>query len=274
MALALIFKSIGTSYLAGATAGFGGVSSAARSKGINIGDYRNLQVQTAGNMAASVEISDLKDLERQMREVAPKLYQKLRRDIKRLGVPARDEVRKTFKQVNPNGPLGGPKRPGRAFDKMATSELGRLSWYSSRIMTQSRAIEAEYKNRNAKRDFQKIQSGADGTLSLVRVKVAAPAYVVADMAGKSMRAARPTGTLSREYQINLFGRGQVTRRHRIDGDNVENWIRQLDAQASNRGQNKPSRYAWPTLEKHMPEYRANTSKLLNETIRQLNQRMQ
>lgn len=274
MALALIFKSIGMSYLAGSTSGFGSVAAQAKSRGVSLGNYNNLQVQAISNLAGSVQISDLKDLERQMREVAPKLYQKLRRDIKRLGVPARDEVRKAFKQVNPSGPLGAPKRPGRTFDKMATSELGRLSWYSSRIMTKSKAIEAEYKNRNAKRDFQKIKSGADGTLSLVRVKIAAPAYIVADMAGKSMRAARRTGTLSREYTINLFGKGQVVRRHSIDGDNVENWIRQLNSQASNRGQNAPSRYAWPALQDHMPEYRANTSKLLNETIRQLNQRMQ
>lgn len=274
MALALIFKSIGTSYLTGALAGFGSVNGPARAAGINIGDFRNLQVQMASNMAASVSISDLKDLEKQLREIAPKMYQKLRRDIKRLGVPARDEVRKTFKQVNAFGPLGQPKRPGRTFDKMATSELGRLSWYSSRIMTQSRAIDVSYKNRNAAKDFQKIKNGADGTLSLVRVMVKAPAYIVADMAGKTLSAARPTGTLSRQYTINLFGRGEVTRRHRINSDNVENWLRAMDSKASNKGENKPSRYAWPAIEDHMPTYRANTSKLLNETIRQLNQRMQ
>lgn len=277
MVFALILRGLGTSYLRGALAGHALVGGAARANGINIGDYRSLQAQMAGNLAASVEIADLKDLEKQLREVAPKMYQTFRRDIKRLGVPARDEVRRAFKQVDSFGPLGPPnskKRPGRMFDRMATSELGRLSWYSSKVLSPNKRIDVNYKNRNAARDFSKIKNGADGTLSIVRVRVMAPAYVVADMAGKSGRATQSSGTLSRPYQINLFGRGTVTRRHRIDADNVDNWISALNTQASNRGQDRASRYAWPAIQDHMPKYRANTSKLLNETIAILNMRMQ
>jgi hypothetical protein len=265
---------MGTTYLKGAFAGYSIVNGPARANGINIGDFRNLQAQMASNLAASVEINDLKDLEKQLREVAPALYHKFRRDQKKLGEPARDAVRQTFRNVNKAGPLGAIKRPGRRFDKMATSELGRLSWYSSKIMSENRTIDVNYKNRKAATDFSKLRGGQDATLSVVRVRILSPAYVVADMAGKSMKAAKPSGTLSREYQINLFGRGMVTRRHAISDTNVENWLRAMDSTASNRGQSKPSRYGWPTMEKHAPKYRADASKLLNDTIYTLNQRMQ
>jgi hypothetical protein len=272
--LALMLRGLGTSYLQGAFMGYNMVNGSARANNINIGDFRNLQVQMASNLAASLEINDLKDLEKQLRDIAPALYHKFRRDQKKLGEPARDAVRQTFRSVNSQGPLGAPKRPGRVFDKMATSELGRLSWYSSKIMSANRTIDVNYKNRKAKSEFAKVSNGRDGTLSIVRVRILAPAYVVADMAGKSGTATKPTGTLSREYSINLFGRGIVTRRHRIDDTNVENWLRRLNNQASNRGQDTPSRYGWPTMEKHAPKYRADASKLLNETIAILNQRMQ
>lgn len=273
MTLALLLRGLGTSYLQGAFAGYRAVSGPARSNGIDIGDFRSLQVQIASNMAASVSIGDLKDLEKQLREVSPALYQKFRRDIKRVGIPARDAVRKTFRSVNQFGPLGAPKRPGRTFDKFATSEVGRLSWYNSKILSANKAIDVNYKNRKARSDFQKLKAGADGTLSIVRVRVMAPAYVVADMAGKSGRAAKSTGQLSRQYEINLFGGPRVTRQHKINSDNVDNWIRNLNDKASNKGQGQPSRYGWPTMEKHAPKYRADTSKLLNETIAILNRKM-
>lgn len=274
MALQALLGGMGVSYLRGAFAGHRMVSSSARSNGISIGDFNNLQVQMAKNLAASVSISDLKDLEKQLRLIAPSLVTKLRRDQKKLGEPAKDAVQRTFKNINQNGPLKGPKRQGRRYDKMATSELGRLSWYSSKIMSQDKAIDVDYKNRKEKSDFAKIKNGADGTLSIVRVRIRSAAYVVADMAGKSGKATKASGTLSREYTINLFGKGLVTRRHQISDTNVENWIRTLNSNASNRGQNGPSRYGWPTMEKHAPKYREKTSRLLNETIATLNQRMQ
>lgn len=269
MVLALLLKGASASYLRGAFSGYSTVQGHALANGQTAGDFRRLQVEMGKNLSASVQITDLQDLQKQLRQVAPELYYKFRRDIKRVGVPARDAVRKEFRSINLNGPLGAPKRKGRTFDKFATSEVGRLSWYNSKVLSQNKAIDVNYKNRNARRDFQRIKTGVDGTLSIVRVRVMAPAYVVADMAGKSMSARTPDGGLSKQYQIDLFGRGRVTRRHKVSKDNVDNWIRQLDT----TGDGKASRYAWPAMDDHAPKYRANTSKLLNETIAILNQRM-
>ena len=88
MAIQALLAGMGMSYLRGALAGFSMVNNSAQAHGINIGDFRNLQVGMAQNLAASVEITDLKDLEKQLRQIAPALYSKLRRDIKKLGVPA------------------------------------------------------------------------------------------------------------------------------------------------------------------------------------------
>ena len=105
MTLALMLKGLGTSYLQGAFMGYNLVNGPARANNVNIGDFRRLQVQMASNLAASLEINDLKDLEKQMREIAPAMYHKFRRDQRKLGEPAKDAVQRTFKNVNQNGPL-------------------------------------------------------------------------------------------------------------------------------------------------------------------------
>lgn len=271
MSLLALLKGAGVNYLRGAAAGYSLVNGPARANGQNPGDFRQLQMRMASNLSASVSISDFQDLERQLRAVAPELLREMRRNIKKVGVPARDAVRKEFRNINMSGPLGAPKRPGRTFDKFATSEVGRLSWYNSKSLNQNDAIQVNYKNRNANRDFQRIKNGADGTLSILRVKVMAPAYILADMAGKTGSASKSTGTLSRQYTINAFGKGRVTRQHRVNSDNVKKWIDTLNTEGGGKG--KASRFAWPAMEAHAPKYRADTSRILNTTIAILNQRI-
>ena len=71
------------------------------------------------------------------------------------------------------------------------------------------------------------------------------------------------------FQINLFGRGVVTRTHRINADNSRNFILKLNEKKS-----QASRYAYPALEKHQPEYVRNVDSLLNETIAMLNKTLE
>lgn len=270
------------SYLSAAMRSFGNVASVARGSRISIGSFSLLQIAKLDNRSAGMEVSNFLDLEAQLKALGPEAMANFRRRATFIGKPARDAIERAFHNINAYGPLGAPKakatarRSGtlRRYDRMGTSEVGRLSWTNARTMSQAKAIQLNYKNRNSQKDFFNLKEGRDATMSIVRVKVTAPAYIVADMAGKSGRATKSTGELSRQYDINLFGRGIVTRRHRVNAENVDNWIRALNSSASAKQKSSPSRYAWPTMLKYAPRHREKASKLLNETITMLNQRMQ
>lgn len=265
--------SVANSYLRGAMAGWSGIAAAGRMNNTDIGDFNMLKLLGDSTDPARLEIKDLQNLEATLKEVAPELFRKYRRDIKKLGTPALREMQSTFRNITMFGPLGPVRRPNRRFDKMATSPVARLSWYNSRTIAQNRAIDVNYKNRNATKDFAKLRTGRDGTLSILRLRIHAPAYIIADIAGASGKARSANGKYTRYYD-KTAGNGQViTTRHRVSYENVTKWLRALDNRADNKKQNNPSRYAWPTMEEYMPKHRANTSKLLNDTIAELNRRM-
>lgn len=261
-------------FMRGAATGYGAVNGAARGFGIKIGDFNNLMDLGTSDNKAVVELADLRALEEALKDVGPNFHRKFKRDARKVGEPARDAVRQTFRGISYFGPLGPPNRPGRRFDKFATSELGRLSWYNSRMMNEKKSIDVNYKNRREGKALADLQAAKDGTISIVRVRVMAPAYIMADMAGKSGKAKQMSGALTRPYRINLFGKGFVTRQHRINSENVDNWIDNLNSKSRGKLQGSPSRYAWPTMEKHAPKFREDASKLLNESIAMLNRRME
>ena len=262
-----LFGSLGQSYLRGAARGFTQVAAQSKLRG----NYNALSDLGSSDSKATVTLSDLKALERELMKLGPKALNNFKSKARTVGTPARDDIRKTFKSVGYLGPTGAPRRRGRTNDKMALTEsYAHLSWGNSVIRANRRGIDVNYKNRNENKALANLRAAKDGTVSIVRVIVRAPAFIVADMAGKSRRAMKSRGELSREYQINLFGRGVITRQHKVNPANVANWIRELDLRAHNKRQSKPSRYAWPTMEKHAPTHRKNASKLFNETISEIN----
>jgi hypothetical protein len=141
-------------------------------------------------------------------------------------------------------------------------------------------VDVNYKNRSEGKALSQLRSARDGTISIVRLMVKAPALIVADMAGKSNSARLGAGRLVSEYQTNLFGRGvvQATERMRMTTPAREEartkWLQALDRNAHNRRQNKASRYAWPTMEKYMAKHKVNAASLMNRTIAELNKRME
>lgn len=271
MLLISLLGSLSRSYIAGASRGWTGI--AARG-GVTVGSFNALRELNASDSKATVSLPDLKALEMQLKEFGPSSLNKFRTDARKVGTPARDALRSVFRSVGTAGPLGSPNRPGRRYDKMATSYNGRLSYMTSYIRNySSKGVDVNYKNRTEGKALAALKTAKDGTISIVRLIVRAPAFIVADMAGKSHKARKNTGDMSREYQINLFNKGVVTRRHRINIYNTENWIDALNARAHNRRQNKPSRYAWPGMEKYMSKHKVNVAMLLNQVIAETNKKL-
>lgn len=276
MILASLLGSLSRSYLGSAAMGWSRVGMGA---GIPIGNYNHLKELISNDNKAVVELSDLKALEKILIETGPEAFKKFKNNARQLGRPARDEMRKTFKSVGIHGPLGAPRRKGRKYDKMSTNYSRAHLSYSRGfgLSGSSRAIDVNYKNRNEGRALRQLQMAKDGTISIVRVIVKAPAFIVADMAGKTENARKPVGSLSREYQTDLFGRGIVTKRHVITPDRqtaITNWLKMLDSRAHNRRQSSASRYAWPTMTKYMSKHKTNAAILLNDVIAMMNKRLE
>ena len=262
-----LFGSLQASFAAG------GARGAAKLGGMFLGgqmakpDYNSLYAKAINETKSGLNLRDLQALEKALRDIEPKLLNKFKSDAKRLGVPARDDVLKAFRAVPRTGPLGGRKRKGRIYDRMDTR--GRLSWSAS--SSKRNAVDVNYKVRS-QTAFKRGMSAQDKTLSVIRVRVRAAAYVLADIAGASQKQSRSTGEMSAKYQINAFGRGLVTRDHKINADNVRNWINKLNAAGGLS--NKPSRYAWPAFRDHAAkDYRVNFGKLVNEVVSATNRKL-
>lgn len=270
--MSAILGGIFAAYLREATNGY---RQTGREAPYPIGDFNALKVLDGA--AATVDVPNLLALEKALKEVGPDLFTAYKRRVRALGNPTAEAMRKTFKNIATAGPLGAPRRrPARQggglrrYDRMATSEVARLSWHNSIILSERKAIDVNYKNRTSQRELNKLKNGRDGTLSIVRVRIHAPAFIVADMAGKTMKAGKATGQYTPYYKkINMSG---VTR-HRVNSENSQNWIMALDGKAKQRKQSKASRYAWPTMEEQAPKFRDKTSALLEQTINELNRRM-
>ena len=235
-----------------------------------IGNFNALRDLGLSDKKSVIELSNLKHLERTLREVSPKMLRDFKRDARKVGDPAKKAIRQAFADATDAGPLGDKKRRGRYYDRMDTSFLGHLSWHNAKAFARRRGIEVNYKNRNENKALQNLKASGDGTISIVRVVVRPPAFIVADMAGASNSARKGPGELSREYRINLFNKGTVTRRHKVNIYNTENWIDKLNSSARGKGQSKPSRYAWPAAEDHLPKAREDASAVMNRTIQEIN----
>jgi len=284
LVLPVLLGGIGRSYLAGAMAGWGGVSSYG-----NVGNFNLASVSGTNSSKAEFELTDFAALERQLKLIAPDIYLKMKRDARKIGTPARNEVRDAFSKIGPGGPLGRRKVDptktwatqkaisGRVYDGFNTlnGDNGRLSWFNNYFQVNSnKGVDVNYKNRNANKDLARLKLGRDGQLSVVRVRVRKAPLILADMAGRGGRAMYSNGKMrTRDYQIDLFGRGIVTRSHRINTANSDTFVENLK-KARSTGSSQPSRYAYPAFIKHQPKFRRNVEALINQVVIDLNRRME
>lgn len=285
---ASIFGNLGRSYLFGAAKGWSKIQVAARQRGINIGTFSLLRDIDITDRKAVVELPNLKALEALLKETGPKALNDFKKNARALGKPAQRALISVYKSVGVMGPLGAPRRIGRKYDKMATfnggnlrGDRGRLSYMGGFTAANTRnGVDVNYKNRSEGKALSQLKAARDGTISIVRLMVKSPPLIVADMAGKSGAGRLKVGSLVGDYKTDLFGRGvvQATDRMRTMTPAREQartkWLQALDRNAHNRRQNKPSRYAWPTMTKYMSQHKVNVSNLLNRTIAELNKRLE
>lgn len=263
MVFQVLLAGIGRQYLVGAVRGFGAI---AATSGGTLGNFNAAEL-LSGRNNPTVEITNLVALERQLKEFGPKAFNDFKAKARRVGTPARNAVREGFSRIGSQGPLGYPRRPGRTYDGFHT-ENGRLAWSKSYSeVTRNTGIDVNYKSRNLTKELYNLKTGKDGAISVLRIRVKKPALIMADMAGRGGKAMYSQGRYkTRKYKINLYGKGVVERDHRINAQNSIRFVDKLTEKSQKRG----SRYAYPALEKHIPEYTRDVDNLLTATIAEMN----
>ena len=254
-------------YLTAAASSYAAISAQSRSGLANFNAATLLQ-DKAG---PTLEVTNLIALERQLKELGPEIYRKFKANARKIGTPARNDVRDAFSKIGPSGPFGWYRRPGRTSDGFNTVN-GRLSWDKSYFeITRNSGVDVNYKSRNANKELYNLQTGKDGAVSVLRIRVKKAALIIVDMAGRGNRTSMYSEGRgrTRPYEIDLFGRGIVTRTHSINRDNSDKFVEKLSQARANLS-NNGSRYAYPALIDHVPKYTRNVDKLLNETIALVN----
>lgn len=190
--------------------------------------------------ANDYSVTDIRELQRRLKSIDPKLRTQLVRDAKEAGKPVQSAVKSAIASVTP---LSGMTR-------------GRLNWNSS-IDAKGKAHSAQ----DVKLQFRTRSSGKSNVTSLVRVQVASPAVVMADMAGKSNRfldaGYKGTGR-TREYPYK-----GGSRTHRVNGQGRA-MIRNLGGSAS--------RYVWPAADNKLPAVKARIEAILRKAYLDINRK--
>jgi hypothetical protein len=188
----------------------------------------------------SLSVKDIRNLQKRLKEIDPKLRTQLLRDAKQVAEPTVTAVKSAIGSVTPNS---GMLRPG-----------ARLNW--------NNAIDGKGRSHKAldvKPQFRTSESGRSNTTSLVRVKVGNPAVTLADMGGRSGRylnAGYKGSGFTKEYSY----KGGA-RRHRVNG--------QFKGIESKIG-GSASRFVWPAAEKSLPAARDAIEKILRDAYTRIN----
>ena len=177
------------------------------------------------NLRHELSASDIKAMNRRLREIEPSLLKQMRKDIKDIAKPVQTQIKQN---IPSSAPMSG----------MAKGS-GRLSWFGS-TKPQTTAI------------YNRIRaSGRSLTTSLVSVAIKSAAVSMADMAG---RVNKSRG-VSREYTIRLRNGDIVKRKHKVTSQGKQ-MIRNLKGQAS--------RYGWPALENQLDRVVREIDKVLQK----------
>lgn len=190
--------------------------------------------------ANDYSVTDIRELQRRLKSIDPKLRTQLVRDAKEIAKPVQSAVKSRIAGVTP---LSGMTR-------------GRLNWNSS-VDAKGKAHKAD----DVKIEFRTRSTGRSNVTSLVRLRVASPAVVMADMAGKSgsfINAGYKGSGMTKEY---AYKGG--TRKHKVNG--------QGRAMIANLG-GRASRYVWPAAEDQIPAVRSKIEAVLRKAYADINRK--
>ena len=184
--------------------------------------------------ANDTSVLDVRELQRRMREVEPRLRTEFMRDIKAIGRPLESKIKA---QINSVQPLSG-----------FLTDRGRLGWGNG------------YPADKVTTQFKTSMGGRSLTTTLLRIKVWSPAVIIMDMAGRS---GANIGRGRRNDNAT-----PTARRRNANQNKGEAFIRSLNGELGRRA----SRIVYPAAESSLPALRAETERVLDAAMRRFNMR--
>lgn len=195
-----------------------------------------------GLKKSDILVSDMRILQKRLREIDPELRKQLVRDAKSVGKKAQSIIKPA---IPTTAPLSGMGKSHGSFGWNTQSYKGKTIPANT---TQVR--------------FRTSSGGSARTTSLVSVRVPAPTTVIADIAGRSGRYVGK-GYKGTGYSRVYTDRWGNLRRHRLNGQG-EAMIRGLGGRGS--------RFLWPSIERQRPALEAEVQKIINNYIEVVNRR--
>ena len=178
------------------------------------------------NPVSNIELKNLREIVKILKELEPTYISEFYKEAKNIAKDVQDQV---VRGISTSPPIRGMR---------AKSIRARTAWGVGK-----RAKSVTIKANRAVKRGSAFAKGKTDSYPLVQVIAWSPALAIADMAGKTNKSV----SVSRSYDINLFGRGQiVTRDHKVNGQGPA-MIAKL---TSSKGQ--PSRFFWPSALKGLP----------------------
>jgi hypothetical protein len=191
-------------------------------------------VGRSGVGAGDFSVQDVRELQKRLKAIEPRLRTELVRDVKRIARPMESDIKANIPSI---APLSGMAK-----------DRGRLGWGVG-VPANKTLIQ-----------FRTSAGGKSLTTSLVRIKVSSPATVLADMAGRS-------GRYVGEGRRNDNASASEKRRNSSPAKGakfIESLNRALGSGAS--------RMAWPAAEKSRDAVRVAIEQVLRQAYDRINQR--
>jgi hypothetical protein len=189
-----------------------------------------------GSNQNDILVSDVRLLQKRLREIDPELRKQLVRDAKAVGKKAQSIIKPA---IPSSAPLSGMMKSRGSFGWNTQSYKGKPIPANT---TQVR--------------FRTSSGGGARVTSLVSVRVPAPMTVIADLAGRSGTYVGK-GYKGSGYSRTYTDRWGNLRRHKLNGQG-EAMIRGL----GDRG----SRFLWPSIEREIPALKNEVQKIINDYI--------
>lgn len=195
-----------------------------------------LKMLLTGASGKPYSVQDIRKLQRDLKDIEPKLRTQFMREVKVIG----KEPQKAIRNAIPTSP------PLSGLDPNGRGRNAKIQWGK---------VTKGAKSGGAKSTTIRFRTQAGGkslTTTLLGIRVNSPATSIADMAGRSGRSIgagyRNSGFSKPMRRTYADGSQSLQFRRRATRTQGEAFIRNLNSRIGNR----PSRMAWKAVEKSLP----------------------
>ncbi len=213
---------------------------------------------------SGVYITDLQELNRELRKIQPSLVTQMRNDFKRIATPMQAQIKREIPSEPPTSGIHKKRRNNLVSGFEPRVIPGRLTWGANSQNKNIPVDSVNIQSVSATKARRAMRKNPKNQASIARLQVDNAAVVMADMAGKSRKWINKK-PFTREYD---YSRSRTGRRyHRINNQGVS----MIDALTRKHG--KSSRFVWKAAERSLPKVQAQSRMVLEKAYARINRKL-